>query len=355
MHPHTLAYDGGSAPKPLASSAHTVAAICVIPLLDAARAAGIDGRELPSIGVDPDELDPFGTRIPSETLLTLWEVLMRATRDPGFPVFAAARTRPSDSGAVGFACMTRSTLGEALIQAMRYAALWRPGPTWELRRERQVVILTFLDEDPARCGSRCKTEYILAKMTQAGRALAGTDFAPREVRFRHGAPHDTGAHQAFFAAPVRFGAAESALVIDVEDLEMPLLRADPDLATFLQRQADDLMKRHVRSAHLAERLRAALAEDRSQEVPTLETAASQLGMSARTLRRRLQEEGTSFAAIAGEARADLAKRYLARDRLTLGEVAARLGFSEPSAFHRAFKRWTGQTPSAYRRYQLSAL
>ena len=95
-------------------------------------------------------------------------------------------------------------------------------------------------------------------------------------------------------------------------------------------------------------MRAFLLEEVQRGAPTLQTAAAHLRTSPRTLKRRLQEEGTTFQDLLDSVRCDLAKRYLEEPRLALGEVSFLLGFSEPSAFHRAFKRWTGKTPLAYR-------
>ncbi|MFS8070938.1 MAG: helix-turn-helix domain-containing protein, partial [Byssovorax sp.] len=162
------------------------------------------------------------------------------------------------------------------------------------------------------------------------------------------APRDTRAIEAFFKAPVRFASAESQLILEAATLATPLLKADPDLAAFFALRADDLLERHSAEG-LAQRLRALLEGELGRVLPTLETAATRLGVSARTLRRRLQEEGTTFQDTLDETRCELAKRHLGEDKLALGEVAFLLGFSEPSAFHRAFKRWTGQTPLSYRR------
>jgi len=109
-----------------------------------------------------------------------------------------------------------------------------------------------------------------------------------------------------------------------------------------------------RSAHAIEtRLEAELVKEIPLGLPTLDAAASRMGMSSRTLRRRLREEGTRFQDVLDRARCALAKHYLDEPKLALGEVAFLLGFSEPSAFHRAFKRWTGATPLSHRRGALA--
>ena len=327
---------------------HTVAALCAHKLLDAAIAAGLDPARLPLTLARDAEGEIFEARISYETHLALWEALMRKLDDPGFPVFVGARTQPRDYNVVGFAYMTRANLREALDQALRYGNVWGDGSTWDIAHGDRTLLLTVQVAGPTRLGSRCLSEFLLAEIVHSGRQLTGTDFNPIEVRFSHPAPRDTRAIEAFFKAPVRFACPESQLVIEAALLATPLLKADPDLAAFFAHRADDLLERHSAEG-LAPRLRVLLEGELGRVLPTLETAATRLGVSARTLRRRLQEEGTTFQDTLDETRCELAKRHLGEDKLALGEVAFLLGFSEPSAFHRAFKRWTGQTPLSYRR------
>ncbi len=324
----------------------TVAALCAHHLLDAAVAAGLDRTKLPSI--EARDEGAFEARVTYDSQLEMWEALMRATDDPGFPVFAGSRLQPRDYDVVGFAYMTRANLSEALTQAMRYGNVWSDGSTWDIAHGETALTISLEIESPLRLGGRCLTECLLAEIVHFGRVLSGIDLRPIEVRFRHRAPRDVRAIEAFFKAPVRFLAPRSELVLGHSVLATPLLKADPDLAAFFARSADDLLERHGAEG-LARRLRTHLEGELGRALPTLETAAARLAVSPRTLRRRLQEEGTTFQDVLDETRCELAKRHLGDDRLALGEVAFRLGFSEPSAFHRAFKRWTGQTPLAYRR------
>jgi AraC-like DNA-binding protein len=361
------------------ASSNTSAAFCLSKLAEAARAAGVDTRDLPgvadrlgpasiTIGGDrpyplPQAIDVgrlsgdagiFEVRVPHTAVLDLWEAVMRRAQDPGFPIFAATRIRPSDLDAIGFAFMTRATLREALHQCARYARLWADTAAWEVSEREGVVTASFTNADPGRLGARCLVETVLAQTVHVGRLLSGVDFAPREVIFRHASPRDTRAHAAFFRSKLRFEAGRSAIVMDAAVLDTPLPKADPELAAFFERHADALMRRCARRAGLIDRLRRTLAEELPRGLPTVELAAARLAQSPRTLRRRLQEEGTTFREILDETRHELAKRYLDEERIAFGEVAFLLGFSEVSAFHRAFKRWTGETPASYRRKRLVA-
>src|SRR5262249_51637173 len=133
-----------------------------------------------------------------------------------------------------------------------------------------------------------------------------------------------------------------------ETLEIPLLRADAALQAILEAQVMAVIEKLPRGEATTDAVRRYLAGGLGDGQPTLEQIAPRLHMSPRTLHRRLEEEGTSFRQVLSEVRRELAARHLSEGRLAIGEIAFLLGFSEPSAFHRAFKRWTGHAPLAWR-------
>jgi AraC-like DNA-binding protein len=331
-------------------ASETIASFCSVVLIQAVAARGFDTRALRDLAaIGGDGAEGMEDRMPFERHILLWEAAMAIVQDPGFPIFLAKRLTPSDYDTIGFACMTRATLGEALKQAIRYHRIWTDGSRWEFEQGPNTSSLALVIDEPMRLGARCGTEHVLAEMIHSGRVLTGREWSPREVWLRHPRPRDVTAHERFFGAPVLFDRPASALVIDTPFFDQPLLKSDPKLATFFERQADEILARFDRSGAISFRLRDYLAKGVRSGLPSLEAAASHLGVSARTLRRRLQEEGTTFQDVLDETRCELAKRYLLAEKLAPGEVAFLLGFSEPSAFHRAFKRWTGQTPVTYRR------
>ncbi len=328
---------------------HTIAAGCAFKLIEIAAAAGAKPDALGAIELPPRGADGFETRIPFERQLDLWEAILRSLRDPGFPIFVASGLRLSDYSVIGFAAMTRATLREAFHQTIRYQRVWTNAADWALDEQGGTATLRFVTDEPRRLGMRCNSECAVAEIVNAGRILTGTTDAPREIRFRHSAPTDVSAHEAFFRAPLRFDAPDNAIVIDAKLLDTPLLKADPELARFFQRHGDALLANRAKDESITQRLEAVLVQTLRHGAPTIEDAARRIGMSTRTLRRRLQEEGSRFQDVLERSRCDLAKRYLAEPKLAVGEVAFLLGFSEPSAFHRAFKRWTGKTPLEHRR------
>jgi AraC-like DNA-binding protein len=329
----------------------SIAAICSTMLIQSAVARGLDAAPLArAAGLPRDRPVTLDDRTSFEQYLGLWELVMRTLDDPAFPIFAGSRVRPSDYETMGFLCMVQPTVEGALEQAVRYHRFWTDASGWEIERAQNTVTLRFVVQQPLRLGPRCGSESLLAEMVHAGRLLTGGDLSPTQILFRHEKPRKIDAHEAMFRSPVRFGAEVTALVFDAEVLALPLLKGDRELAAFFERKAQEFMGRIDEVPQGSSgKLRAVLLDEFRRGVPTLEGAATRLGLSARTLRRRLQEEGTTFQDVLDETRCRIAKRHLQERRLALGEVAFLLGFSEPSAFHRAFKRWTGTTPLAFRR------
>jgi AraC-like DNA-binding protein len=263
-------------------------------------------------------------------------------------VFGAERYSPGDYGLVGFVAMNSATFGEALHHVVRYVGLWTDDPGMDLREDGTLTVAyrwPFADSP----GMRAATEAAPAEILHGARLLTQRRITPREVRFSHAAPKDPRATEAFFGCPVRFDADDIAMLFDPADFALPLPKADAQLGAYLRTLANQALDKRgdVPSSPLV-RIRELIAEELQRGVPSLEEVARRMATSERTLRRRLEESGTSFRALLDETRAELARGYVRNKDLPLTEVAFLLGFSEPSAFHRAFKRWTDTTPSAFR-------
>jgi AraC-like DNA-binding protein len=168
------------------------------------------------------------------------------------------------------------------------------------------------------------------------------------VCFEHRQPGAVAAHKRIFQAPVRFSTTRTELVFEARLLALRIPEADPALAELLQRNAQALLGTSCNGNTVADAVRRAIAETSGPGELTLSAIARKLGTGARTLQRRLHEEGSSFHQLVHETRSTLAQNYLRKHNLAICEIAYLLGFSQPSAFHRAFQRWTGVTPRAFR-------
>jgi AraC-like DNA-binding protein len=190
-------------------------------------------------------------------------------------------------------------------------------------------------------------------MVVNGRQLVGHEFEVLEIRFRHAAPAEAERLCETLAAPVRFEAEDNALVLPEAVMALPLPSADPAMFAYFDREAARRVAEHGHpSATVLDELRRVIEATLPEGVPELASLAEQLGLSPRTLQRRLAEQGSSLRKLIDELRHELALRHLAAG-LSIAEVSFLLGFSEPSAFHRAFKRWTDRTPAQWRGERLA--
>lgn len=326
----------------------TIASGAIRKLVTAMEDEGLSaGPVLSEVGIDPASVNDQDARIPLERLHALWEaVLARVPRADG-AMLGAERYSPGDYGLVGFVAMNSPTLGEAVRQAVRFLGLWTDDPAIELDGNTIRIVYRTRFED--RIGLRFATEATHAELLNGARLLTQQHIVPIEVRFAHIGPRDPAPIQAFFGCPVRFRSADTAMLLRPEDLALPLPKADAQLGEYLRTiAAQALEKRGGAEPSPLDRLRNIIAEELQRGVPNLDQVAKRMATSERTLRRRLEEDGTSFRDLLDETRSRLAQGYVADKRIPLSEVAFLLGFSEPSAFHRAFKRWTSTTPAAWR-------
>lgn len=300
-------------------------------------AAGLDV----SLLVDPD------ARVPAAAVISMLANAAESIGDSSLGLHLAERADIASFDIHAYAMLSSPTFGAACERLCRYQRLIHD--TTRVVLEVAPPIATLRHVLPgAPAIPRHSAEFVITSWLRVGRLATGIDWSPVEVRFAHARPDDTGEIERFYRAPVRFSSAENALVFAAALLDTPCVAADPGLLELLDRHAADLLGRVPLRRSLAERVRAAVAEELRGGVPRAPAVAGQLRMSVRTLHRGLAAEGATFSEVLDQMRHELAIRHLAEKHLAIGEVAFLLGFSELSSFYRAFKRWTGMTPSAYR-------
>ncbi|HEY1957282.1 MAG TPA: AraC family transcriptional regulator [Polyangiaceae bacterium] len=279
-------------------------------------------------------------RVSPAQFCVAWAEAIRASDDPALAIRIAESTPPGSFGVVEYVCRSAPTLRAALEHWCRYLGILDDAVDVGLVDEDDVTALRVLRESEAPAPASHELCFALV----VARAREVSPVRVREVRYEHRASDANAARQrAFFDAPVRFGARATELVFDRAALDAPLASADAGLHEVLRGAADE--KRAKRSPHapLTDQVRRALATALQSDDAQLDVVAKRLGTTGRSLQRRLKDEGTSFQAVRETMRRELADRYLG-EGLTFAEISFLLGFSEPSAFFRAFKRWTGLTP-----------
>jgi len=335
----------------MAAGSLTIPFATAAQILEAASRAGLDREKAcTAAGIDPDQAARGSGAVLLQALWRLWEVVMLRLRDPAFPIAVAELHRLDRYGALTFLAMTSRDVEEAMGNVARFWRLWTSASSWELERRStsgHLVFAHFVGD--CALGQRCDQEFTLAEMTQAIRQVIGNaQWAPLEVRFRHERPRSIARHETFFGAPLVFGAARVELKLRESDLRLTPLRADRMLGEFFERHAEELVRKMGDLPADILRIKAAIVDELRGSVPRLSAVASRLAVGGRTLRRQLQRQGLSFRALVDLTRGEMAREYLEQSRLSIAEIAYLLGFSESSAFHRAFRRWTGEAPLRYR-------
>jgi AraC-like DNA-binding protein len=326
----------------------TIASSVLRKMLVACAKVGLDRTTLlADLDVAASTLDDPDARIPITKIHATWERLLAHAPRAVDVQFHGDPYTPGEYGLVGFVVMTSATVDEALGQFVRYVGLWTDEPLFT--RDGATVRATRRHRYPDSVGVRMATESAFIEIIQGARWVTREHVVPRAVRFAHRAPSDTSGHTAFFGCDVEFDAPANELELHAKDLALPLPLADPKLGAFVRDAASQALARRGGDAtSIIERARTIIAEELARNVPSIEVVARKLAVSARTLRRRLAEDGTSFRELLDETRAHLARGYVRNRQIPLAEVAFLLGFSEPSTFHRAFKRWTRTTPAEWR-------
>jgi AraC-like DNA-binding protein len=298
-------------------------------------------------GVDASLFHEPDARLPHAVMIALWNAAVRMTGDNDLGLHASAAVQPGEFGAIEYVARTSQTFGAGFGRLVRYYAVLNDGAELTLDQSDNRAVLGHHLCYPGGV-PRQISEYVLGCLFAVFRHATGLDWLPLEVRFPHQEPADSSEHRRLFRAPLRFGCHRSELVIPRSLLEAPLLRAEPALQDLIEVQVERSLRDLSQPETTTDTLRHLVGEELRDGEPTLERLAGRLHMSARTLHRRLGEENTTFRQVVSEVRRELAERHLRERKLAVAEIAFLLGFSEASAFHRAFKRWTGSSPQAYR-------
>jgi AraC-like DNA-binding protein len=257
------------------------------------------------------------------------------------------RTALVSLGLIGLLMRHSATVGDALQALEEYLRLQSRGAVVGLTTFGDVAVLSYAPYEPGAEGFAHHCDRALATVTNVLRALCGSDWAPLEVLLPRSAPPDAAPYGSFFRAPVRFGQETAALVFPAGLLERSVAGANPALRRHVDEQLRQVAASQpfARTDELCRYLCIAVTRARCKA----ERVARLRLLNRRTLSRQLHAEGTTFRQLANEAQFRVAKQLLGDTSMSMAQISAALHFSEPAAFTHAFRRWSGTTPSAWRR------
>lgn len=315
---------------------------------------GIPREELIEVSeVRPEDLGDPDRLVDYESLIRLWELLLQRHGDRPLGLEYASFLSPSVLGVVGYACAHCQDLGAAVALYARYCRLADPRLRLTIEGGDDHTRLSLAHEPRVEAMGE-PVEMMVAATALISRRLNPSAPPPTEVCFRHPRKHAAERYQEIFRAPVRFSAGWTGATFSNDALRLPILGADPRMGRYLKQRLEALHReRGVDPAQqpLDARVRQAIEERLAEGTADQASVAKHLGFSARSLQRGLHGQSTSFSEQLDLVRHTRALALLRKPSVSIREIAFMLGYADPRAFYRSFRRWTGHTPAEHRRHE----
>ncbi|MEQ1438949.1 AraC family transcriptional regulator [Fontimonas sp. SYSU GA230001] len=315
--------------------------------LAAERGLGLDAC-LHGTGIDAAQLgDPAAEITGAQELQLIRNLVAALGHMPGLGLDAGLRYHLSSYGIWGYTLLSSPTFRSAAELAVRYLDLSYAFGRYRLERRGEDLLIVLDDSELPDDLRQFLVERDFAAWANAAWEMRPGGFPAKAAQFRFPRPSYAWRLDKLCGVRPTFDAPLNAVLLPAKDLDAPLPQANPTMARLCEEQCRQLLaKRQVRSG-ISGQIRDRLLRNPA-DMPSLDDVAAELHVSVRSLRRRLDEENTSFRALLDEVRQTLAEEMLTAGHMKLAEIAARLGYTEPAAFIAAFKRWKGQSPTAYR-------
>ncbi|GAB4440406.1 MAG: AraC family transcriptional regulator [Cyanobacteria bacterium J069] len=324
-------------------------------LIQFAAHQGLDVEQLCfKVGLDPIILTTPDQRISASIHYAVWREVANQTGDENLGLHFGEAFNVGNYGILGYVLLNCQSVADVFEKFCRYTYLFCNGVPSQLWVSEGMAFLecdftsklTF-DHDQIE-ESRYDAESVFAATLAAIKSLTGKDLRLSMASFCHAAPADISEYQRIFQTDLKFSMPFNRLAFNAAYLDWPVLSSNASLLPLFEQQADAMLENLNGSDRYTRKVVHLIAEQLKGELPKIEAIASELSISIRHLQRELRAESTSFQKLLDQTRQELALRHLKNPTVSIHDIAFLLGFSEPSAFNRAFKRWTGKTPQGYR-------
>ncbi len=336
----------GKEEDPLTSAAHSMLGLGALFAEMADQGIAAEAL-LQGTGLRPRQLDDPQARISREQKLTIFRNALRLTAVPEVGLRAGARQRLSDFGVYGYALVSSKTFGDAVMLGVKHVRL--AGPVLEKRFRLEGDTAIFEAHDVLELGAvlPLATEFWFASMHKLASCILEGPMPSRRLLLPYPRPDYAAAYERLFGCPVDFDAGVMEWHWDAALLRVPCPNANPITAGLCAQFCERMQGSLPDETDLSRRIRTACLNSRG-EFPNADEMAARLGLSVRTLHRRLAEQGQHYQRIVDEVRRSLAVEFLQNTSLSVEEIAGRIGFSEASNFRKAFRKWTGHAPAHFR-------
>jgi len=292
-----------------------------------------------------------GARIPWKSQAHLLEIATRELGDSCYGLHLSAKVEIRDADALAYIGLASRTLGEALANFERYARVFNEGARIELSTDGDTAIVELNSVDASILHQPQQMEFSAGVLVHAYRFLTGRNITPIEVGFVHDRHDGRRELTRFFGGKVAYLQNHVRILLKLEDLNIPIATADNRLLKILQAYCETVLRDYgCHDEGLLPKVERTVMDLLPQGQARAKVIAEQLGLSDRTLTRRLSDLGTSFDGILDRLRHQLALKYVTGSDLSLTQVAFLLGYANQSAFTLAFRRWTGKAPSEMRHF-----
>ncbi|MDI1301122.1 MAG: AraC family transcriptional regulator [bacterium] len=315
-------------------------------LADSAR----EGVEIAGLfreaGLDTALLQQPDARISTSEFIRLLHIVMRRTEDEFIGLGRGTKSKPGTFSMMAHAVINCPNLEKAIQRSAQFYRL--VDMPLELRLERGATeSRLFMQADSPEHSNIL--EAIIFISLRFWSWLTGCNLEPVAIQLDFPEPPQASEFRNIFTARVSYDSASNVIVFPSNWLSLPLVQNPLSLSKFLKDSLTLIIVGNRQPIGLPEQIRAIISKGYGNAFPDFAQVCEKLSMTPQTLRRRLKEESTSYQAIKDSIRQDAACYYLGKEELSIDEIALMMGFSEASSFHRAFKKWTGQTPAAWRR------
>lgn len=304
---------------------------------------------LDAVGLNEQVFEDAENRVPCHYIGALLKAAADFSGDENIPLFIGQHVQPIHFNIFGYLLLNAPTVKDIYVRCLDYQEIVGDGLhlSFEERAQTANVLVKIIDPEMHELRSYTMA-FHFAMHVNMHRQLVAKLTNPEALYFDHPAPENPDPYKSFFGCQLNFDAGRYELVFKREFLDDSIAHANPQLYTMFQKLADDILLKIADKQHISWKVSRHLLDLLHSNEATIETVAGKMALGIRTLQRKLREEGLSFNELLTNVRKELAMQHLSHQQLSITEISYLLGFSEPSVFHRSFKKWTGQTPKDFR-------
>ncbi|UXY50620.1 AraC-like transcriptional regulator QhpR [Pseudomonas tohonis] len=310
------------------------------------RFSEVFAPHLGPLGIDPRVLERADIEIPGEQYVALWEAA--AQPNPNVGLELGMQSEVDDFGALGHALGCATSIEAALQTLQRFIVIFAQESVFDFEIDTRTVMVEYRVIAPTILHRRQDAEFAIASVLRMLNLLTGSSLRPLRMEFEHPRPADVSVHKRIFQCPLYFGQPSNRIFLPADILQLPVARGNERLYRALEPYLERERQERSVSDELLAQITRMIAAGMSSGAPSLVEICEQLGLSRRTLQRRLKDHGIEYSALVEDVRRELALAYIKDSDYSMTEISLLVGYSESGSFTRAFRRWTGQSPQQYR-------